>query len=479
MISVPLPSSVRFLPKKLQDIAAVLIERILLVLKGEGDRARQQRSAFLAFGIRVASAAIAFLSQIFLARWLGQYNYGVFVWVWIGTVILGGISGLGFSIAVIRFVPEFLGAKQFDRLRGVLLGSRLVGVCAATVMAGLAFLLIKTVGAGMESPYIAPLVIILACLPLYTLTDIQDGICRGFGWVEMALTPPFLIRPLLIPIFMVAGVMIDVAPTAENAAVAAVLATWVTALIQTVWLNRRLKKVVPAGSRMMDIPGWLKISLPIFALEGFIQLLTSTDILVISRYVEPDQIAIYYAAVKTLVLVSFVHFAITSVMASRFSHYYSTGDMQGLAEHVGDAVRWTFWPSLLVTAMMLLVGKFILSLFGAGYEAGYVLLFVMALGLLAKASVGPAESLLTMSGRQNWAAAIYGLTFFINLALNFSLVPIYGLIGAAAATAFSVTFESAALYACVRRTMGLSIFVFHLGKVPTLAQVPPVEQGHD
>ena len=41
-----------------------------------------QRMAGMAFAIRVASAGVTFLSQIALARWMGGFDFGIYVAVW-------------------------------------------------------------------------------------------------------------------------------------------------------------------------------------------------------------------------------------------------------------------------------------------------------------------------------------------------------------------------------------------------------------
>ncbi|MEZ5841936.1 MAG: polysaccharide biosynthesis C-terminal domain-containing protein, partial [Hyphomicrobiales bacterium] len=87
-------------------------------------------------------------------------------------------------------------------------------------------------------------------------------------------------------------------------------------------------------------------------------------------------------------------------------------------------------------------------------------LFVLVIGILARASLGPVESLLTMAHLQNYAAAVYGGTFLLNATLCFILIPIFGLMGAAVATAFSMVFEATALYWVTRRYLGLRVFIF-------------------
>ena len=71
------------------------------------ERSRTGRAALAAFAIRVASAGVAYLSQVLLARWMGSFEYGIFVFVWVWVLILGGLSTLGLGIVLIRYVPEY------------------------------------------------------------------------------------------------------------------------------------------------------------------------------------------------------------------------------------------------------------------------------------------------------------------------------------------------------------------------------------
>ena len=71
------------------------------------------------------------------------------------------------------------------------------------------------------------------------------------------------------------------------------------------------------------------------------------------------------------------------------------------------------------------------GLFGARFERGYAVMFILAVGMLARAAVGPAERLLNMLGEQQACAAIYAGAFAINLALCIVLIPRIGIEGAA------------------------------------------------
>ena len=50
-------------------------------------------------------------------------------------------------------------------------------------------------------------------------------------------------------------------------------------------------------------------------------------------------------------------------------------------------------------------------------------MFILAIGMLARAAVGPAERLLNMLGERKQCAAVYAIAFAINLALCVILIP--------------------------------------------------------
>ena len=53
------------------------------------------------------------------------------------------------------------------------------------------------------------------------------------------------------------------------------------------------------------------------------------------------------------------------------------------------------------------MGRPLLSLFGPRFVDGYHLMFILAVGLMARAAVGPVERLLNMLGEQRACAAVY------------------------------------------------------------------------
>jgi O-antigen/teichoic acid export membrane protein len=181
---------------------------------------------------------------------------------------------------------------------------------------------------------------------------------------------------------------------------------------------------------------------------------------VLQQFRPANEVAVYYAAAKTLALVAFIYYSVAQTIAHKFAEYDVAGDHDRLAAFLRQAVRLTFWPSLGAIVLLLVFGEPLLRLFGRDFVSGYYLMFIIAVGLLARASVGPAERLLNMLGERRSCALIYGGSFAISLVLCLALIPSFGIAGAAIANAVALVFESASLFLVAKYRLGFHCFVF-------------------
>jgi len=313
--------------------------------------------------------------------------------------------------------------------------------------------------------------VVLLALPFFAFGLVQDGIARSYDWTSLAMLPTYIWRPLAILLLLVFAVLAGWQANALTTTVVAVTATLLIALYQYVHLGRRLAPQVPSGPSRVEIKSWLAISLPMLMVDSFLQLITSADVIMVSFFRDPDEVAIYFAASRTLALVHFVYFAVRAASAHRFSSYTHNQDHEGLAAYARQATHWTFWPSLVAGAGPLLVAPLLLRLFGSGFESGYELIALLMIGVLARASVGPADALLTMTGHQKTCAVIYMVTFLANVLLNLLLIPPLGLAGAAIATSCAILFEATALALAAKRKLNITTFVVPLLFTPRDRQV--------
>ena len=451
------PENVKAVPP---SALARIFARVQSVIAERNDSRLTQFVAGKVFLVRVGSALLALVSQVLLARWMGSFEFGIYIYVWTWVLMIGALSDVGLSSAARRFVPEYTELKNFDRLRGFLSGSRWLAFGMATAIG-----LVGALGVSLLAPWLDHFTVVplyLACLAIaaYGLVQVQAGIAQSYDWPNLALMPFYIWRQLIITVLMGAAWFFGAPTDAVTAMTIAVVTTWAVTIGQLALLSRRLHEKVPEGRKIYQPRVWFATSLPIFVVEGFYLLLTYVDIITLEHFGSPHDVAIYYAGARLLAIVAFVYFAIAGAATHKFSEYDVTGDRRRLSSFFRETVRWTFWPSLALCAAILVFGRPLLSLFGAGFEAGYGVMFILAVGLLARASVGPVERLLNMIGQRKQCAAIYAIAFAINLTLCIILIPYLGIEGAAAATSIALVAESLMFSWVTKKRLGFNIFVF-------------------
>jgi O-antigen/teichoic acid export membrane protein len=391
---------------------------------------------------------------------MGEFEYGIFAFVWVIVVLAGNLSCLGFHTSIIRFLHHHKIRNELASVRGLNLAARLIALASATMLAVLGLLFLHAFGDRMEAYYLVPVTLAFFTMPMIALGDVLDGTARANGWTAMALSPTYIFRPILILVFMLLGVWAGAPHTAVTAMEAALTATYVATLFQLLRVSLRLRGIYGSGDRQFDLSAWFRYSLPLFLVDGIGFLLTNADVVVVGFYLPPDQVGVYYAAAKTIVLVQFVYFSVKAAAVPRFSALMAAGDTTALARFARQATRWAFWPSLAIGLLALVAGELLLSLFGPGFTAGYPLMAILFCGILAKAMVGPGEVLLSMAGRQKLCVLLYALTLTASILFYLVLIPRFGLAGAALATAAAMVVEAVLLHLAVRRTLGIVLFAF-------------------
>jgi len=439
---------------------AGVMARLRSMLGGSGEASLTKRLAGTIFIIRVISAALAYLSQILLARWMGGSDYGVYVYVWTWVLLLGSMMDFGISASAQKIIPEYRACGEHELLRGFLSGSRWMTFAVSALVSVLLAIAVDGLSPWIDANAITPLFIGCLTLPAFVVANTQDGIARSHDWMRLGLMPQFIVRQSLIIGFTAGAFALGFDLGATPAMLASAAAVWIAMIGQMIVLNRRLGRHVRPGPKAYDFRGWLAISLPILMVEGFYLLLSYTDVLVLQQFRSSEEVGVYFAVVKTLALVSFIHYAMSATTAHRFAEYHASGDRARLSAYVAHAIKWTFWPSLAATILLLAMGKPLLWLFGPQFVVGYDIMFVAAIGLVVRSAIGPVERLLNMLGHQHICALAYALAFAMNVVLCVTLVPRFGGHGAAAATSVSLAFETVLLFWIVRKRLGLHVLAF-------------------
>jgi O-antigen/teichoic acid export membrane protein len=228
---------------------AGVIARLRSLLGSSNEASLTRRLAGTIFIIRVFSAALAYFSQILLARWMGGSDYGVYVYVWTWLLLLGSMMDFGISASAQKIIPEYRTSGEQALLRGFLSGSRWMTFAVSSVVSLLLAGVVKGLSPWIDANTIVPLYIGCLTLPAFVVANTQDGIARSHDWMRLGLMPQFIVRQSLIIGLTAGAFALGFNLGATAAMLASAAAVWIAMIGQMIVLNRKLRSHIEPGRR--------------------------------------------------------------------------------------------------------------------------------------------------------------------------------------------------------------------------------------
>lgn len=420
------------------------------------------KSSAIALALQSAGFALAYLMQIFLIRLMGKDEYGVYEYVMTWSLCLGVLASLGLPRAIVRFINEYRTTEKWGLMRGVILGS-----WRLTIITGLSLGLIGTglvlyIDYYNHFSYALILLFGIWIAPLQGLVLLQEDIARGVEDLVLAYVPTKIIWPILA---MTVGWMLQQHDHSLKSTPMswATLGTLLGVLIlqaSSIWLT--VSDKIKIASSVYEHRAWLKVSLPLLFHQAFRVLLVQTDVLMIGFLVDTTAVGEYSPASKTALWVSFVLQAINLASAPKFAALYSQDKKYELQELLTTTTRWIFRSSSIVAILLIIFAKPILNIFGLISAESYWVLEILVIGQLANSFSGSVGNLLSMTGYQNKLMIVSGCTALLNLCLDIMLISLWGIIGAAVATAVTISIWNIWLLVITIRNLEVNPTVFRL-----------------
>jgi O-antigen/teichoic acid export membrane protein len=228
------------------------------------------------------------------------------------------------------------------------------------------------------------------------------------------------------------------------------------------WQRRAIPVEVASAIPAKRSYEWLTIAIPLFLIASMQMLIVRMDIILLGAIDGREQAGIYAAASRVADLVVFALAAANAIVAPMISGFHARDDMSGLQHVMKLLAKGVLAFTVPLVILVVIYGHDILGIFGDGYQIGYAPLLILVCGQLVNALSGPVDFLMYMTGHQKQSLRILVLATVLNLMLNLVLIPFYGLVGAAIATATTTMFWNHLMRRFVRSNLGIEASVLVL-----------------
>jgi O-antigen/teichoic acid export membrane protein len=417
----------------------------------------------LQFGGGVVSFAMFSLA----ARGFSSTEFGRLA-MWLSICQMGSVLALlGQEMFLLRSLNEYTVAARPDLARGALIFSLgIVGVVPALLGTGLA--LTGTMAFGESLPLMTAAALFLVAGSVLALCSHIARYCAGIflsdGMREL-FWRSLVVVALLGVVGLHAAIRIDQFFWLASAAIGVAL------VIQISAIRRALPTNILKAKPSFQIGEWAMISARFWASTVLETINQYLDVVIIYWLLDPVAAGAYFVATRLANMFATVLAAVHNYATRRIPAQYFASNSQGLnrtltlmAEVVLLCVAGGF-------AVIAFGAEPILGLFGPSFVAQKWTLIILATGTALHAAGGPAAAILMISGHEGR----YPLIVAANIILRFTgfaiLIPLFGLQGAALATAISLAIVAVALNVLCRRWVGLDPSILILFRKPHVRTV--------
>lgn len=413
-----------------------------------------------ATGGRIIIAVTAFATNALLARLLSPQDLGVYFLAF-SIVGVGALLGsLGMDQAVVRFVAQTVGLGRYQEARSALGRTLALGAMGA-LGAGVAYLFLgHLVG---EKLFQAPALVtatglVAVWITVMTLQGLLGGAFRSFHDIRLSTVFNGLVTGVLISASLgVLWLLRD-----EARLTTAMLLTVGSALLNVVlggWVLRRKVKNLPARGAegvALGTGGIMQVALPLAVTNLTIFVMTQADLWILGAFRPPDEVAIYGAAARAVVLIAMPLVILNSVLPPLIAQMYAQGNRRQLERTLRATAAVAGIPAFFVLMAFIFFGKPILGLvFGDYYTNGATVLALLSIAQLVNVWTGAGSITLGYTGHQATIMTLTVAAGVVVIIAGLLVVGPYGATGVAAAVASGIATYNVALWLATRLKTGM------------------------
>jgi O-antigen/teichoic acid export membrane protein len=183
--------------------------------------------------------------------------------------------------------------------------------------------------------------------------------------------------------------------------------------------------------------------------------LKRSDIVLVAALASPADAALYTAATRFIVLGQLFVQSIQQALSPHLSALFTKGDRAAANSLYRASTLWSViavWPFYLSLAGF---APMLMGVFGDGYDVASDVVLILSLTMLLATACGPVDSVLLMAGRSWVSLRNSTVALAVNVGLNFVLIPIHGIRGAATSWAAAIVVRNLLPLLIVRRQLAM------------------------
>ena len=409
----------------------------------------------LSFAMRCVSVLIAFGFNLVIARKLPIKEAGLFFLALSFVEILLMVALFGFQQTQVRFISSFKAENNWKGINGIYKTSRSLVFISGCVLALLLFALSSFIASRLLNKpeletvlqFLAPSILLAALMRL-----------NGFSFQALGHVGKFIFfsncfLQLCLSLILLFNLSNSAIETAKYYSISSFVGFLI---VTTLWFTN--KNTQWLGVKHYSISTLWQSCFPLWVASLVGLAINYSGQLISGVLLSSKEVAIYTTALKTALLISFILGTINLVIVPKFAALYKQKQYQQLKHTALKSTKIMLLFALPVTLFMLVFAEYLMWLFGAQYKEGANLLRILIVGQFINVATGSVGGLLAMTGHEKDIRNLVFINGPIAIGLAATLIPLFGLTGAAISTALALSLQNLLAVRMVKKRLGFSMF---------------------
>jgi O-antigen/teichoic acid export membrane protein len=381
----------------------------------------------------------------------GQYGQYLYVVAWMNIAAMIGVIGL--NNANVRFLSDYVAKGNWGKARGLFRRS-IQTVFALSILLAVAIAAVVWFVVPIEQRSLA-VTWWIACLalPMMAATAVISGSLRGLKLILWSKFTEVIVRPLAVVTPVALLFYYDRNITPALAMTFFMTGTVLSALLGIVVWRRNTPSEIRTAPVEYETKGWLKTSAPLLLVSATFYLINQTDTLMIGAFLGLEHTEGYSTASRIAALVAFGMMGIQSIAGPLISEAYWSKRRHRLDRILNMTACVSVLFAIPTALILMFFGSALLSVFRADFTSASTSLTILCAAQLFNTITGATGLMMTMTGREKTIAIVIALGVLLNIVLNYILLPLYGITGAAIATCVASITWNAIIVVYVYRKM--------------------------
>ena len=414
------------------------------------------------FLIHCLALVLGFLSNYILVKVAGVNNYGAYVYIFNLLYLLVSFCIMGVDILLVKKVAAYDATQKYAELKGIIFFSIAVVFSGSLVMTIISKKIIGFTGVMVSKTDISWYVLAFLSLLMLSITAVNQASLQGLKKIVFSQITEKVIKPLIVLILVIIFFYVRKEVVLEELIWINIVAIG-TAMVITIILNQKsLASKIKKVKAQYDLARWASSSMTFFLLSILYIFNSRIDIFLLGLFRGNEEVGIYTIALRISEVVGFALVIINFVIAPLVVKLFENGELVKLRKLITRSSRAVLLISLPLMLGIIIFRKNILLFFGEGVLGGQQALLVLCFGQFVNVVFGSVGLLLIMTGHQKFSIFSLAAGTGLNIILNFVLVPRYGLMGTAIATAMSLALWNCMMCFFVRKKLDIRTTAFGL-----------------